>query len=139
MLDQLQAAARETEEQAGAAGVFLRLVQPDRNWRQMRRGPTDEQQVYLTAALLGCLPCVHLRWSGPQPVVASLPLRRLDCRRCAQALRAPPTDDGDRCDVCGDRGISWFTPFLVAVGPTLIGGDACPRCARVLNIAGAAA
>lgn len=138
VVDQMDAAARETAAQMGIAGVLLTLTQPDRGWRHKHQGSTPEQQVYLTAALLGCCPCIHIRRSGPQPVVVSLPLKRIDCRRCAGTLRKPPTGDADRCDLCGSRGISWFIPFVAAIGPTLIAGDVCQSCARILNVAEAA-
>jgi hypothetical protein len=138
-LDQLDAAARETREQIGVVGVLLTLAQPTRGWRHAHRSGTPEQQAYLTAALLGCRSCIHIRRSGPQPVVATLALRRIDCRRCANTLRRPSADDGNRCEMCDRRGISWFVPFVAAMGPLLVAGDVCQSCARILNVAEATA
>lgn len=132
-LDQLRAAAREAHGFAHDAGAFLKAVAPSRGWRNIERAvPTPEQHAYLLAALLGCILCPHLRKEGPQPVIASLPLARMDCRRCAQTRRMPRPGSDDQCDVCGEHGISWFTPFSVAMGPVLASGDACSRCAAAL-------
>jgi hypothetical protein len=86
------------------------------------------------AALLGCVNvCVHLRRGGPQPAIARLPLRRVDCERCIGTLWRPATG-ADECDVCERRGITVFYPFAVRLGPALLVGDACCACAGVLGI-----
>lgn len=134
--DQVEAAARECHQAVEQAGVIAALLEPDRRWRQSTRRGRDDQRAHLLAAVLDTMRnvCVHLRREGPQPAYAQLPLRRLDCRRCVVTRRVPPPDDDDRCDVCGARGIDFFTPFVVASGALLISGDACLTCAAALEI-----
>lgn len=138
--DQLQAAADETRVFAQVARNFLTASQPERGWRLLERAnPLPDQHAYLLAALLDISSCSHLRKGGPQPAFGSLPLRRIDCQQCVQTRRTPPPEDGDRCDVCGTRGIDFFIPFSCATGPVLVSGDACSRCAVALLPADAAA
>jgi hypothetical protein len=47
-------------------------------------------------------------------------------------FRRPPPEDDDRCDVCGEHGVSLFTPIVASRGPVTILGDACPECAGAL-------
>jgi hypothetical protein len=139
--DQLEAAADESKDQLHLLGFVATLAEPERGWRQRSEIGDPEQRAVLLAAMLDCMParCPHLRKGEPQPAYALLPLRRIDCRRCVGTWRRPPLEDSDRCDVCGARDVSFFVPFAVAVGPTLIAGDACSSCAGVLGIHEAAA
>jgi hypothetical protein len=133
--DQLAAAAAETRIVHERVGAVLPILEPDRSWRRRDADPTAESTAYLLAALLGCLArlCCHLRrGGGPQPAVAHLPLRRVDCLRCAGTFRRPPRQDADRCDVCGRHGVATFVPIVASRGPVTIGGDACTDCAMVL-------
>ncbi len=135
--DQMEAAARDAHRVVDNAGAVLRCIQPGRRWhRRDEIEAGSEQNAYLAAAVLGCLPrcCPHLRKGGPQPAFARLPLERLDCGRCVRTFRVPPASDNDRCDVCHRRGVLTFVAFAVASGPVLVTGDACPACATVLRI-----
>ena len=78
--------------------------------------------------------CIHLRRGGPRPAFFQLPLRRVDCGRCADTIRRSLPDEADRCDVCGQRGVAIFHPFAMRMGPALVLGDGCPDCAGVLGI-----
>lgn len=139
VVDQIQAAARDTAGHAAVAGVVLRATQPNRGWQELQQPSTRTHQLYVVAGLIDCAPCCHLRRGGPQPAFARLPLRRLDCTRCVLIVRNPPPDEDDRCDLCGERDVSRFVPFVLSYGPTLVAGDVCMGCAGVLRIDGAAA
>jgi hypothetical protein len=140
LADQLRAAGSEVRQIHDRLGAELPALQPDRHWRaRVDADPSDDVRAILLAAVMGCLPCPHLRHGGPQPGIAKLPLRRVDCGRCAQTLRRPPAEDADRCDLCGRRGIVTFVPFAMRSGPLLVAGDACAGCADVLGIAQEAA
>ena len=134
--DQLAAASRDTRALTEKLAVVLPLLAPERNWRQrLDTSPSDDVRAYLLAAVLDCsTACFHLKRGGPQPAIIRLPLRRTDCGRCVQTLRRPPPDEGDRCDVCGTRGITVFVPFAVRQGPAVIAGDVCASCADVLGV-----
>lgn len=129
--DQLDAAAAE------AAGVQHRLLavanalEPGRGWGRGQADETagSERTAHAIAALTGCRMCHHLRQTGPQPAVARLALRRVDCRRCLATVRRPPPDEDDRCDWCGQHGVETFTPVSIQLGAALVLGDACPTCA----------
>jgi len=140
--DQIAAAAVSTRNLVDLAAIEMRARQPERGWHGPIERPSEsEPMAVLAAAVLDCLErtCVHLRREGPQPAVVSLPLRRVDCRRCAATVRRPPAGDSDRCDVCGQRGVITFVPFVCGSGPLLVLGDACPSCASRLRLSGAAA
>ena len=134
--DQLAAASRDTRALTENLAVVLPLLAPERTWRQrLDTSPSDETRAYLFAAVLDCAEaCCHLKRGGPQPAIIRLPPRRTDCSRCAQTVRRAPSDEADRCDVCGCRGVVTFHPFAVRMGPALIAGDGCPSCAGVLGI-----
>src|SRR5215203_5038158 len=102
LADQLAAASTDARRWHDRLGVVLPAVDPGRRWYHRAAGaPSDDVRAYLLAALLGCVTvCLHLRRGGPRPAVARLPLRRVDCERCAQTLSRPPAEDDDRCDVC---------------------------------------
>lgn len=131
--DQMRAAAEQTHTYIQDAGRFLEATQPRRGWRSLERAePLPDQHAYLVAAVLGCVICPHLRRERPESAFAMLPLARLDCVRCVRTFRRPPPGNDDQCDVCLTHGVSWFTPFSCALGPVLVAGDACRRCAAVL-------
>jgi hypothetical protein len=131
----IDAAVDECLDELQHVGFVVANLAPERGWRQRVRADDPDQRAYLLAAVLDCMrtQCPHLR-QGPQPAYALLPLRRLDCRKCATVPRLPAPADADRCDVCGERGVTHFVPFAVAAGPTLVSGDACSSCAGVLGI-----
>ena len=135
--DQLGAAGSEAAVLHDRIAAALPILDPHRGWRRLREAvPLDDTRAYLLAALLDCATvCPHVRRGGPRPAFVRLPLRRIDCERCTRTLRRPPADEDDRCDVCGARGVATFHPFAVRLGPTLVTGDACPRCAGSLGIA----
>jgi hypothetical protein len=136
VVDQLDAASRETRRLHDRLVSVLPALEPDRSWRQrLDAAPSDETRAYLLAALLGCVNlCVHLRRGGPRPAIVRLPLGRVDCGRCSQTMHSPPPGDDDRCDVCTAHGVTLFHPFAVRQGPLLLAGDACGDCADVLGI-----
>jgi hypothetical protein len=136
LADQIRAAGSEVRQIHDRMAAVMPLLEPGRNWRQrVDADPSDTTRAYLLAGLLGCTTvCPHLRKGGPQPGIARLPLRRVDCTRCSQTLRRPPAEDDDACDVCGRRGVSLFFPFAMRSGPLLVAGDACAGCADVLGI-----
>jgi hypothetical protein len=133
-LDQLDAAGTDTRKLHDRMAAVLPIIEPDRHWQARTDGsPSVDVRATLTAAVLGCDICVHLRKGGPQPSFARLSLKRIDCQRCVQTARRPVTAP-DECDVCQSLGIETFFPFGVRMGPTLIAGDACPACAETLGI-----
>jgi hypothetical protein len=134
--DQLAAAGSEARILHDRIGATLPIMQPDRNWRQrIEADPSDHVRAYILAATLDCTTvCVHLRRGGPRPAFVQLPLRRVDCGRCVGTVRRPPSDEADRCDVCGARGVTTFVPFALRQGPALVMGDGCADCAGILGI-----
>jgi hypothetical protein len=137
LADQLDAAGKEKFGIAERMGDLLPIFEPGRPWyHRTDASPSVHTRALLIAALLGCLGsvCCHLRRGGPQPAIARLPLRRVDCTRCVGTFRRPPPDDADRCDVCEQHGVVIFSPFTVHQGPVLLIGDACQTCAAVLGI-----
>ena len=136
LADQLDAAGAEARVLHDQIGAVLPVLQPDRAWYQrIEADPSDDVRAYILAALLDCTTvCVHIRRGGPQPAFVMLPLRRVDCGRCAGTIRRPPPDESDRCDVCGARAVGTFVPFAMRQGPALVVGDACTACAGGLGI-----
>jgi hypothetical protein len=136
LADQLAAAGHEARALHDLIGSALPILQPDRAWHQrIDTSPSEAVRAYILAAMLDCTTvCCHLKRGGPQPAFDLLALRRVDCWRCVQTTRRPPPDEGDRCDVCGARGIVTFVPFAVRLGPALVVGDGCSACARILGI-----
>jgi hypothetical protein len=141
LADQIRAAGAETRHLHDRMGAVLPLLEPGRNWRpRVDADPSDTTRAYLLAALFGCTTvCPHLRTGGPQPAIARLPLRRIDCGKCSQTFRRPPTGEADQCDICQQPEVLRFWPFAVRQGPVLIAGDACGECADLLGISEAAA
>lgn len=138
LADQLQAAVRDAAALLERAAALLPLVDPERNWRLLRGEPTAERLAYLLAGVLGSLGavCPHLRSGAVQPAVVWLAQRRVDCHGCTRTVRRPPPDEGDRCDLCGRRGVERFTPFLASRGPLTVLGDLCDGCAAALGLLG---
>jgi hypothetical protein len=133
LADQLEAASRESRRLMESAAPVLQLIDPGRGWQTGTPSP-DRETVAAVAltAVAGSTPCAHLRRAGPQPAFARLPLRRIDCRRCAAAWITAPAADGDRCDWCGTRGVTRFTPIWLTMGPLTVMGDACDGCAGMV-------
>ncbi len=133
LADQLLAATEDAHLIALRLSAALRVVDPDRGWRSATGDACDPGEVdaRIIAALAGCRLCPHLR-RGPQPATVCLALRRVECARCRQTYRKPPADEDDRCDWCGARGASLFTPVAFQRGPLVVIGDACDACAAVL-------
>lgn len=132
--DQIGAAAKDAFAFHADVVSTLRTIDPHRRWQARSDEAPSEARAYLLAALLICAPCPHLRGGGPQPGIARLPLKRLDCHRCAGTFRRPPPEDDDACDLCGRHGITWFTPFVVTSGPATLTGDLCATCAGALGL-----
>lgn len=136
MLDQLGAASRD------AFGMFTRiagsLAESDPRWPRPASSTTDpaatvEGLARVLVAVESARWCSHLRTGGPQPAVARLTLRRVDCRRCVHTVRKAPPDEDDRCDYCGDRGVTRFWPVVLDVGLIVAAGDACETCGTALR------
>jgi hypothetical protein len=137
LADQYDSAGREARGLHDRIVSLMPLLEPNRPWHQrLDTSPSDDVRAVLLAAVLGCLGqiCPHLKRGGPQPAITRLALRRVDCARCVGTVRRPPPEDEDRCDVCGEHGVTVFSPFAVRMGPSLIVGDACPACAETLGI-----
>ena len=130
--DQLEAAAHEAAWLGRNTMRAVQALELRRGWHALSGYTSYQQKTYLLAALLDASPCVHLRREGPQPAFVRLALRRADCQRCIQVHRLPPPDEADRCDVCGERGVDWFVPFVVTMGSVVMGGEVCSECAAVL-------
>lgn len=134
--DQFQAGAAEAEHIVTDMAALLASMGP--TWSSRTEERLDRRREAFArcyAAVQQCPTiCCHLRAGGPQPAMARLPLRRLDCRRCAGTLRKPPAGDADRCDWCGDRGVATFVPIVLQCGVFVVAGDACPTCATALEV-----
>jgi hypothetical protein len=135
LADQLDAADREVRQIHDRLISVLPMIEPGRNWRQrLDSQPSDEVRAYLLAALMSCVTvCVHIRRFGPQPAIARLAMRRVDCQRCVQTLHRPATG-ADECDVCSAPETLTFHPFSVRKGPLMLAGDACRSCADTLGV-----
>jgi hypothetical protein len=77
--------------------------------------------------------CVHLRRTPAQPANVRLDLHRADCNLCTGTVRLPPAGEDDRCDLCGSRGNSLFTPIMLTLGHWLVSGDVCGDCVIALQ------
>ncbi|MGI8753577.1 MAG: hypothetical protein ACR2MN_14945 [Acidimicrobiales bacterium] len=133
VIDQLGAASAQVAAGIARAGRVMPALQPLSGWSARPSTTTSADQLaHLLAGLLGCRPCHHLRREGPQPVVAALPLRQLDCHRCSGTFRNPPPGDADRCDLCGRRNVVVFTPVVAGYGPATVIGDLCDGCAAAV-------
>ncbi len=137
VLDQVAAAARDAWDLTDALAVGLRVADPDQRWRSMKPpGQVGAEAIARIVAATGDADaCSHLRTgAGPQPMVARLALHRVDCHRCAVTVRRAPTDEDDRCDWCGARGVVMFTPAIITAGAVTAVGDACDDCADLLGM-----
>ena len=136
VVDQLVAATADGMSRFGEVAARFSEVDPER-WEVAEsvvatRIPV-EASALLLAALYGMACCEHVRGSGPQPLVARLPSRYVDCRACFESVRRPGLAAEDQCDFCDARGVVLFTPLMLSVGPVLYIGDACQGCAGVLQ------
>lgn len=136
VVDQLIAASREARTLVDHYGTAAASLDPDR-WATARTKESDdadaarEVTARVLLALGGSRFCPHLR-DGPRPATARLSLHRVDCRRCCTTVRRPPTDEADRCDWCGVRGVETFRPVVLHLGPLVAIGDACEPCGTAL-------
>lgn len=134
--DQLTAAARDAHRLSVILGEVAAALEPERQWRDATIPESsvaaEEISARVYAAVAGCDLCHHLRRGSPQPAWARLPLRRLDCNRCAATFRHPPSGEDDVCDWCHRAGVDEFTAVALQVGPLIALGDACDRCAAAL-------
>lgn len=130
VVDQLDAAAAEAWRRfmVPAGAVFAYGAERD----------GDEGRAameLLIAATIDCEACCHIRRArGPVPMLVALPLHLALCERCSRTVRNPPPGEEDRCDLCGSRGNTSFTPFQASLGSAVVGGDAGPCCARRLGM-----
>lgn len=134
--DQLQAATRETRDFFDRFAALLPRLDPERKWERTEgeRSSVDAFARMLAAIGTGhCRPCSHLKRGGPQPAIVRLAVHRIDCQRCISTWRRPPDDESDRCDWCGKRQVTTFTPMHIAHGPLMVLGDACEECATALQ------
>lgn len=134
--DQLDAARRDTEELIGRLSVVVKAVEPGRGWSGIESGhASPEARALILSALTSTVRCRHLQEGGPQPAITMLAVHATDCVPCSRTFRRPPDDEADRCDfACGARGVETFTPVALQLGPYMILGDACARCAELLRL-----
>ena len=133
LLDQADAATRDVKT------TFDRLARHPRVTDEIevdRRDAADVRARVLAAMADGhkWAWCPHLRAAPAQPTHVRMPLRRLDCARCARTGRIPPAADADRCDLCGSRGHDTFWPLGLQMTYWLIIGDICQDCALALGM-----
>lgn len=131
--DQLRAATEEAHNTSHRYAVAATTLLKE-TWKEYYNceGEAElplEVDARFLVAVTGPALCCHLRSGKPEPVVARLALHRLDCFRCAETVRRPPTGEDDRCDWCGKRGVTMFKPVGIQRGPVLAIGDACYECA----------
>jgi hypothetical protein len=131
-----EAAAREATRDRQEAHLFQVNLDPTgpRLHRHPAADASDDAIVLMNAALFDCRRCVHLRRgeSNVQPLLVRLASRSIDCERCAETVRPPRADEDDRCDVCGERGVTEFWPFRFAIDHRTVTGDMCDACRDVL-------
>jgi hypothetical protein len=135
--DQLDAAARDTTGLFRAYDGMLRILAPDRDWQLHESTSADPRYSELAARTLATIAafrvCAHLRHTPAQPAIVRLAIRRIDCHRCTATHVNPPAGEDDRCDWCGQRGVTTFWPVSYTLGVWLVGGDACRACAEALH------
>ncbi len=128
-LDQAQAAARDVFGRCMAVGDALRALEPEGNWRQVVYQDVElDKRAYVMAAVMGCLPCPHIRELSPRPLVADLNHRLLLCDRCNHTRRRRVDDL--RCEVCDSYvADNIFHAVVLAVAGILavgnVGADCC--------------
>lgn len=134
--DQLQAATRDTDRRMRQMPALLTALDPERGWHRQETWPTsphaDEQGARTLAAIMDFRYCPHLRRTMAQPTYARMRLRRLDCARCVRTVVHPPADEDDRCDWCGERGVTTFAALSYQWSVLLVVGNACADCAAAL-------
>lgn len=134
--DQIQAASRDTDRRMRRMPALLTVLEPERDWHACETWPTsphaDELGARTLAAVVDFRFCPHLRRTLAQPTYARMALRRLDCERCVHTVANPPTDEDDRCDWCGERGVRFFVPVGYQWSMLLVLGNACVDCAAAL-------
>jgi hypothetical protein len=136
VVDQIAAASRDAAERLlGTTHRRLATAKPDGGWE---RGVWEKDEHpaavgHLIAAMLGCTEtCPHLKIGAP--VIARLPMRRLDCEVCAATMPLPPRIAAeDQCDYCDARPVHRFMPVVITLGPTMFVGDACHECGLALT------
>lgn len=117
------------DQAAAAIGDTHRVLGGDATARPRL---TRDAVVLLLATELACRPCPHLRRQGPQPTLARLGDRRLDCRRCATTRVRPRIPDGT-CDVCEVDVAGATTAVSAFVGVTLYVGALCAGCKATID------
>jgi hypothetical protein len=133
--DQLTAATQHAQRIATGIGSAVNAMFGGTTPQERQESTTSRRMKI--AAYLGCgASCHHVRndTAGPQPLLVNLALRRVDCERCSRTIRKPPPDETDRCDWCGSRGHTTFTPTLITSSALVFMGDACETCARALGV-----
>jgi hypothetical protein len=130
-LDQLQAAAQDTQRRVARDSVALGLR--DAHWRPDTFGPE------VLAGLRRCLaasPCEHA-FAGGRPLIAILAARVITCEDCAGRFRGPlvaarrgiAVGDDRLCDFClTEPADNYFRPVEVAAGPARLVGEMCSEC-----------
>ncbi|MGH9187582.1 MAG: hypothetical protein ACRD0U_17495 [Acidimicrobiales bacterium] len=130
--DQVGAAARHAGAFLERFSALAHQTEPGRRW-EGPRPPADDAHnralhIAAIAAALGCRPCPHLRVAtAPTVAFLKLPLYRADCERGDATFRPP--GDADRCDLCGRRGVSFFTPIALQAAGLVLVGELCAGCA----------
>lgn len=137
MVDQVKAASTEAQTMLRRIGTTEHDVNPQRFPDPTIRTSDDRAALDdITARVLAAMgegnwrQCPHLRRTPAQPAQVRLPLRRVDCQRCAATWRTPPPHEDDRCDLCGSRGNESFWPIRFTITSWLVLGDMCRDCAH---------
>lgn len=120
--------------QAGCGGELVSLFgEPAR--RHAREIAARTLAALDLAGATGCPHLGTLPGAGVHSIIL-LDYRTVACPACVRAMHqagvAPDPADADRCDWCGDRGVTTFHPVVVPLGPSVVFGDACPACHRAL-------
>ncbi len=138
-VDQVKAAAGETRAMLHHVGRVEHALNPARFNRAVEvrddwAGVDDVLARILAAMGDGHWTwCPHLRRTPAQPAHVQLALRRVACNRCAGTVRRPPSEEADRCDLCGSCGNATFWPVRFALTSWLVIGDMCRGCAAEIQ------
>lgn len=141
LVDQVQAAGRDTQADLHRVADVARTIDPERRWSGVQESDDQNLVTDVTARVLAAMGdgrwvfCCHLKRTPSQPATVKLPLRRVDCRRCT-TVRKPPPDEDDRCDLCGTREVATFWPVCFALSTWLVVGDICRDCMTALDLSG---
>lgn len=134
LADQLLAATRDANGIIKRLQPALAILEPHHPRRLVEVAAGVDAQREIMARTLAAAAwfryCPHM--STPQPAVARMALRRIDCRRCVNTIVKPSPDEADRCDWCGRRGVTTFWDLAYQAGPWLVLGDACDGCHHAL-------